>query len=251
MKGKMEWWNGGGAIASSQHPNTPALQHSNTPKLRSPPGFTLIELLAVVAIMSIILIAAIPMFQSMGKRDIGMAGSQLRATVRLARQYAVTQRQYVFVVFPDNVTPCETNDVDKLLRAYAVVAQPDPAVNTYEYVSEWRYLPQGVYFVDDGTLTGSVFRDKPALPFPDASGGLRNMAVFHFRPNGGGYKYYAAAPNWRPEDNTVYFTSSHFYSRNGPGTALVRGTDIPGATNNVRVRRRTGQAESRTDVEVN
>jgi len=256
INGIMEWWNGGGLKSSSHHSNTPTLQHSNTPILRSPPpGFTLIELLAVVAIMSIILVAAIPMFQGMGKKDLGATGAQLRATLRLARQYAVTQRQNVYVVFPDNSANCDVADVDKLLRSYAVLAQPDSGVPTYEYLTEWRYLPPGVYF-DDTPASGNIFVPQVNyyqpydLPFPISSGADRSMPVIRFLPNGRAYTLNNAGA-WNVINHTVYFTSSRFYNKNAAGTRLVSGPNIPGATNNVRVRGRTGQVEVRQDVGVN
>ena len=238
MKGKMEWWNGGRLRASSQHPNTPA------PHLRN--GFTLIELLAVVAIMSIILIAAIPMFQTMGKRDLGPAAAQLRATLRLARQYAVTQRQAVYVIFPVNNDEASVDDVDKLLRAYAVVAT-NAMTRSYEYITDWKYLPQGVYFIDDPmAFSGQVLRElAPEMPFPDTSDPLstRDVAGIRFLPTGMAGRWFNNA--WTKEEVTLGLTTSRFYTKNPDNTQLVRGADIPGVTNLVRVRRYSGQVTIR------
>jgi len=104
-------------------------------------GFTLVELLAVVAIMAILMVIALPAFHLFAKKDIDTAAAELRATLRLARQYAVTRRQEVFVVFPtaDDPAPSE-EDVDKLLRSYAVLALTNDSPEQYEYVTEWHYL---------------------------------------------------------------------------------------------------------------
>ena len=250
MKGKMEWWNGGRLRASSQHPNTPSLQHSNTPKLRSPPGFTLIELLAVVAIMSIILIAAIPMFQTMGKRDLGIVGSQLRATLRLARQYAVTQGQNVYVVFPDNRAGVSTNDLDKVLRSYSVL-MTNATSGGFEYVTDWKYLPQGVYFDDTGNLGASIWNTahmQPiSVPFPASGSATRAMPGVNFRPNGRCYAFNGTT--WFVSRYSIYFTTARFFNRNAGGTQLVPGPNPPGVTNNVRIRGRTGQVEIIQTVE--
>jgi prepilin-type N-terminal cleavage/methylation domain-containing protein len=248
----MEWWNGGGDKTSSQSSNTPSLQHSNTPILRSPPGFTLIELLAVVAIMSIILVAAIPMFQGMGKKDMGSAAAQLRATLRLARQYAVTQRQNVYVVFPDNRAPdVSTNDVDKLLRSYAVL-MTNSASGGFQYITDWKYLPQGIYFDDTPTLSASIWNtvnhaSPYRFPFPQESSGPRFMPVLNFRPDGRCYRYRSSSDTWSSDNHSVYFTTSRFYTKSANNERLVRGSDIPGVTNRIRVRGRTGQIDVHQD----
>lgn len=212
-------------------------------------GFTLIELLAVVTIMAIILVAAIPIFQSMGKRDLGATAAQLRTTLRLARQYAVTQRQDVFVVFPDNSADCSTNDVDKLLRAYAVM-MTNSVSGGYEYITDWKYLPQGIYFDDSPNPTASLWKPTHVtpspFPFPTSGGTPRNMPHICFRPNGRAYAYNGTSfPN---SDFTVYFTTSRFYSKDNDGNRLVAGNHIPGVTNTVRVRRYTGQVDIRDGV---
>lgn len=214
-------------------------------------GFTLIELLAVVAIMTIILVAAVPMFQSMGKRDLGTAATQLRATLRLARQYAVTRRQNVYVVFPDNGSDCLSSDIDKLLRSYAVIAQTNSAPPGYEYITDWKQLPQGSYLDDSQSNSGSVFKltvvTPYGFPFPTASGSTRNMPHICFRPNGRPYAY-GGGITWGNNDYSVYFTTSRFYNRNAAGTRLVGGGHIAGATNNVRISRYSGQTNVRGDT---
>ena len=213
-------------------------------------GFTLIELLAVVAIMTIIIVAAVPMFQSMGKRDLGSAATQLRATLRLARQYAVTRRQNIYVVFPDNSSDCAASDIDKLLRSYAVIAQTNAAPPGYEYITDWKYLPQGNYLDDSQSNSGSVFKltyvTPFGFPFPTTSGSARNMPHICFRPNGRPYAW--GGITWGNNDYSVYFTTSRFYSRNAAGTRLVEGGHIAGVTNNVRISRYSGQANVRGDT---
>lgn len=215
-------------------------------------GFTLIELLAVVTIMAIILVAAIPIFQSMGKRDLGVTAAQLRTTLRLARQYAVTQRQDVFVVFPDNRADCSTNDVDKLLRSYAVI-MTNALSGGYEYITDWKFFPQGVYFDDTdspGVNTGSVFKAGVVtpfpLPFPVSSGQVRSMPHICFRPNGRAYAY--TGSSFANNNFTLYFTTARFYTKDNDGNRLDAGTHIAGVTNTVRVRRYTGQVDIRDGV---
>ena len=118
-------------------------------------GFTLIELLAVVAIMAIILGIALPAFDAFKQRGTQAAIPQLMSTLRLARQYAITHRQDVYVVFPDrSCSPAYSpaGEVTKALCSYAVITS-NRANNRFEYVTEWKYLPKGIYFDDDPAMT--------------------------------------------------------------------------------------------------
>jgi len=207
-------------------------------------GFTLVELLAVVAIMAILMVIALPAFHLFAKKDIDTAAAELRATLRLARQYAVTRRQEVFVVFPtaDDPAPSE-EDVDKLLRSYAVLALTNDSPEQYEYVTEWHYLPQGIYFDDDDTLTGSAFRDAYDFPFPDEKAPFYPMGAVKFTPRGWTYRYWDG--EWHNEDVSIYLTTARRYHREGK--ELKYDSDIPGITNSVRVRRYTGQVEIRKE----
>ncbi len=216
---------------------------------RQPTGFTLVELLAVIAIMAIVLLAAVPMFQAMGKRDLGSAASQLRATLRLARQHAVVRRQNVYVVFPDNRDSVGSEDVDKILRSYAVLAET--GTSSYVYLTDWKYLPQGVYLDDSVTLTGSIFRlvhvDPSDFPFPTETSMKRTMPVIGFSYDGCTYGVLPGSSTWVKKDMNVYLTTSRIYNRNASGTRLVAAGHIPGETNAVRARKRTGQVDIRWD----
>lgn len=204
-------------------------------------AFTLVELLAVVAIMAIILMAAVPIFQTLGKRDVNTVAYQLRTTLRLARQAAVTQHRYVYVVFPDTRAPYTPETLQHCLRSYACIAT-NPATGNWEYLTEWKFLPKGVYFVEDTTLTGNVFRAfTPAAPFPKENSPNRIMPSVCFEPSG---RASFGGTNGAT-DVSIYFTTAHFYTTNASGTALVSGPGIPGITNNVRVRVKTGQVDIR------
>lgn len=205
-------------------------------------GFTLVELLAVIAIMAIILAAAVPVFQTLGKRDLNTVVFQLRATLRLARQAAVTQRRYVYVVFPDERAANTPDTLMYCLRSYAVVAT-NRATGRWEYLTDWKFLPKGVYWIDDPspTFTGNVFRaNTPTVNFPTEEGPLRVVSGVCFTPSG---RVRLGGTN--EADVSFYFATSHFYTTNSSGTALVRGPDIPGVTNAVRVRAKTGQVDFR------
>jgi len=110
-------------------------------------GFTLIELLIVIAVMAVLLLLTLPSFIDIGRGSkMEAAVSQLYSTINLARQWAITHRETVHVVFPDDwsvvYNGLSTNEYKKALRSYAVYSP------SKGYVSEWRYLPAGIYFVD-------------------------------------------------------------------------------------------------------
>lgn len=208
-------------------------------------GFTLVELLAVIAIMVIILMAAVPVFQTLAKRDLNTVAFQLRNTLRLARQYAVAQRQWVYVVFPDERQAYTPETVAHCLRSYACVAT-NRETGRFEYITEWKFLPKGVYFISDpGTVfTGNIFRAAtPRAPFPNNRGSSRIAPGIAFDASGqacfGGTN--------RIIEPCVYFTTARLYTTNSSGTGLNLASHIPGVTNSLRVRSRTGQVDFRTD----
>lgn len=207
-------------------------------------GFTLVELLAVIAIMVIVLMAAVPVFQTLGKRDLNTVAFQLRTTLRLARQYAVTQRQWVYVVFPDERQPYTPETLAHCLRSYACLAT-NRETGQFEYITEWKFLPKGVYFISDpGTaFTGNICRAAtPRIPFPQNNASLRVVPGIAFDSTGqalfGGTNV--------ATDPSIYFTTARLYATNSSGTGLSLVSHIPGVTNSLRVRNRTGQVDLRT-----
>jgi prepilin-type N-terminal cleavage/methylation domain-containing protein len=167
-------------------------------------GFTLIELLAVVALISIIIIIALPIFESATRRSLSTPVPELASTLRLARQHAVTKRQTVWVVFPDREQTSYTGgDVDKALRSYAVIANTAMGnATSFTYLTEWKYLPRGIYFNDDSPagvnpIMESYHNTRTRFPFPnDAASGSQIMPAIQFRPNGRAYTISSSTGEW-------------------------------------------------------
>lgn len=158
-------------------------------------GFTLIELLVVIAIMVIMLLFAAPAFQDIGRGNrMRSAVHQLTTTLNLARQWAITKREPVYVIFPDDhksLYQSNAEHKDKALRAYVVFTR------SQGFVTEWRYLPAGVYFVDPFNSSNfdsddffseqnNIFRGSilTNMPFPDMKSQHIPITALLFEPDG-------------------------------------------------------------------
>lgn len=151
-------------------------------------GFTLVELLVVMGIMALIIMAATPMFNGM-TRSSGMQGAtmQLRSTLSLARQWAITHRVNTYVVFPNSDTN-SLNDPNSL-RAYHAynVMTTDSVAKANIFLRDWVFLPPGFFFSDHGD-SSSVLASAWAsganrvdgVPYTPSSG----MPAIVFRPDG-------------------------------------------------------------------
>ena len=238
-------------------------------------GFTLVELLVVIAIIGVLFAVAMPVFENSGRKDTERAAFNLVTTMRLARQHAISKRQWTLVVFPTrDGGNYPAADLDKCLRSYAVLAvtnnmdgeyrfdpaERDPRAEDmrFVFVSDWKYLPEGIYFEDDDTLTGNyIFGGKNgsqatytgAFDFPmdpaapNTAAKMRPMGAVLFKPNGRASAMHdsnASGKYWQDVDySKVYMTSAKFFEKAG-GT-LSAGMDIPGTNTVVQIRNKTGQ----------
>lgn len=180
-------------------------------------GFTLAELLIVIGIMAVIFAIAIPRFEDIGRGNkMRAAVTELRSTLALARQWAIANREDVFMVLPDDFAAVysglSTNEYAKALRSYAIYSR------SRGYLKDWTYLPAGIYFVDQYNsqqasrpspcidANRNVFRDDTvysatnAIPFPTASSGTKNLNALRFTPQG-----------WAVDRNGGTFVDFDFY----------------------------------------
>jgi len=121
----------------------------------------------------------------------------------------------------------------------------------FEFISDWTYLPEGIYFDDDETLSGNyLFElrtdrfDYPLDPAsPNSGPDMRPMGVVMFRPNGRGYMMAGNTTTgkwWQDRDaSKIHLTSTKYYEQSG-GT-LGAAQTIPGTNTVVEIRNKTGQ----------
>jgi len=114
-------------------------------------AFTLVELLVVIGIMGLLLVIATPMFNGL-TRSSGMKGAtmQLRTTLSLARQWAITHRETTYVLFPSPGTGAQPKTDPKRLRAYNVYTRSD------RWIRDWTMLPDGLVFDPESSQTNNV-----------------------------------------------------------------------------------------------
>ncbi len=215
-------------------------------------GFTLIELLAVVAIMAILLLVTIPSFDALKQRGMQTAVPQLITTLRLARQHAVTHRETVWVVFPDGTASAAQynppGEVSKALRAYAVISS-NAASGRLEYITDWKFLPDGICFDNTPSEANSVFRHvedggaSTRFPFPTDTDQTqrRNLAAVQFRPNGKAYRFDGSIwSSFAP--NVKVLLSAAVIAVNTNSGSFLSCTNLPSSTNTTLcIQTKTGQ----------
>jgi prepilin-type N-terminal cleavage/methylation domain-containing protein len=107
-------------------------------------AFTLIELITVIGLIVIITMVALPAFQDIGRgAKMQTAVFNLKNTLGLARQTAITRRRNIDVIFPDSFShPFDEGQARYSQQSYAVFDRKE-----YAYLSQWFFLPEGVIFV--------------------------------------------------------------------------------------------------------
>jgi prepilin-type N-terminal cleavage/methylation domain-containing protein len=163
-------------------------------------GFTLVELLVVIGIMGVLLGLIMPAFTGLGRgANMRSAVMQLRSTIALARQWAITHREKTYVVFPDeSLNFGGGGSASMARRAYAVYGEKSG------YIREWAYLPAGLVFnpftnrvseygtdsnfvnLLGGKTNAPAFDEFTAvqLPFPNPTSGNQNLFALGFMIDG-------------------------------------------------------------------
>ena len=170
----------------------PAFQHIRG--RRQGRAFTLVELLVVIALMAIVLTITIASFQmSGGGAKMQSALLQLKSTVSLARQMAVTRREPMYVVFPESLSMYDPAVPDQRASlAYQAYSVYSPSEG---YISQWNTLPKGLYFnrlatgsgtnvFSNSSLTRFMITNTPSTVVFPKSRPRGEMPCISFLPNG-------------------------------------------------------------------
>lgn len=237
-------------------------------------GFTLIELLVVIAIIGVLFAVAMPVFENMGRKDTNRAAQQVMTTLRLARQHAIAKRQWTFVVFPNRDGTYGSgggDSVDKCLRSYAVIAVTNnldvykmykedsagPTVDDMdlEFVSDWKYLQEGIYFDDADIKNNNLFgrggyyvpgsAGKFKFPLDPAKPKTRDMimSAVLFKPNGRMFTMsHNGTRHWVDvKSGRLYVTSTKYYEKTE--TALGVALPIEGTNTVLQFQAKTGMVK--------
>ena len=198
-----------------------------TPARRPHRAFTILELMIVIGIIGLMAAMALPHLAGFTKGSAMTAATrQLLDDVGLARQRALVNRSEVDMVFlpPEfwinngtnntgvmNLSSVQvTNLISHQCAAYALISTrtvgDQPGVFNVHYLTDWKYLPQGVYIFPflitnssypyptvsvTNTLTSTtnswtiLTYTNRSFPFPSTYNGTNNLLPYiGFAPNG-------------------------------------------------------------------
>ncbi len=152
-------------------------------------GFTLIELLVVISIMAALAILSVPALSSSGKLNDTVV--ELSGLIDQARQYAVSQNTYVWVVFYPDSTPANGDSLTIAILASKDGTDPSPWGNygavpndSIDLISRIKTFGQ-IKLSDAGTFNSQNISSLPAMPAIDAANSrANNTAQFQIRSTG-------------------------------------------------------------------
>jgi type II secretory pathway pseudopilin PulG len=162
---------------------------------RSCHRFSLMEIMVVLVIAGIMLTLTFPVFEKLlFGSNVDSGSRQVASQLRLARQYAITNRKRVAILMPQ-VDFDSGGTVEGSIRYRASALRTCIVSSTGEfqqYVSgtKWTLLPQGVYFTIDDNLNAGDGDDAYSttvsnVAFPeDGSSDIFDVRAITFLPSG-------------------------------------------------------------------
>lgn len=152
------------------------------PQCRIQEGFSLVELLVVIAIMSILLVLAVPAFNSIqSASNIGRAGQIVGDSIAFGRQEAVAKNREVEVRFYQFSKP-EVSGW-KGIQIFRVEQTTNGRAEIP--VTQLKIIPDGVVISPSATVSPLLTADNTSIGSTNLKTyGSANYAGFSFRPEG-------------------------------------------------------------------
>ena len=215
-----------------------SLQKRSHSNLKSP--FTLIEIIVVMGIMAVLMTVAMPAFSSIMKgAGIDGAARNICQILKLARTYAINNREYTAVLVPNaNLSDTYHN------RSYRVcIVKRSGTAGSYTYKfkrwisgENWSFLPTGTVIFDietsQVTSEANAFGAAAGIGFVDCedvgAGDKETLTGIIFRPNG----------------KPVVKNSKNIYIGIGEGVSSggdLTNTNPDGAPSNIEIDQYTGR----------
>lgn len=118
--------------------------------------FTVIELMVAIAIMGIVMAMTLPALgRWIGGGGVSSGGSAVSGQIRFVRAFALSKRQYVALIIPDNTSLSKDNDNIYRCARPAVVTRPrNSESEPFEFLNwvedhSWNFMPNKVYLQVD------------------------------------------------------------------------------------------------------
>jgi type II secretory pathway pseudopilin PulG len=173
------------------------------------------ELLVVMGIIALLAVVSLPAIRGISKSNaMAAANRQLLDDVALARQYALSTRSEVYMIFAPPLDALTASDKANILQfvspqqqqvvlrgqqtAYALFSRhsvgDQPGQENPRYLTSWRFLPEGVFipaymFTKTAVPVNGVFPFlfSASVPFPVSSVPFGRVISFYvkFAPEGG------------------------------------------------------------------
>jgi prepilin-type N-terminal cleavage/methylation domain-containing protein len=204
-------------------------------------SFTLIELLVVIGIISILLVAVIPVVNSLSKSS-GRKGaiSNLLGAIEQARAEAIKTGQATYVVFPAFTGGSQATVERYHHKSYAIF-EDDPAAPTVpKQNTNWKTLPAGVALRSAGAGKLSDLTDSSALSPPfTPTFGPESTATCVFRC----IKFNSAGEVESPSSNVTLTVFEGFVNGTSEVVSGTKdGAGNPAAAESINIARLTGRA---------
>ena len=156
--------------------------------------YTLLEILMVVAIMALLMTITMPAFNDMMKgQGVESAARNICQRLKLARTHAISNREYVAVLFPKKPSSGTALPDNYLHRGYrACLINPDKTFKRWIPGENWSFFPTGTLVWDIDATSGynaGAYSNSEDVTLVncddiDSSYSSETIPAIIFKPNG-------------------------------------------------------------------